>query len=211
MRVTPLEIRQKTFEKGFRGYEKEEVDAYLLTLSIEWEKVLEDMRDMKTKIDSQEKDLLKMREVENSLYKTLKTAETTGSTMVEQANKSAELILKEAQINADALLNDAKYNSKNILEEAEARTKNSEEEAKDHVRIAARELKEIENLKDNLLMELKNLANDTIERVNKVHLRGKKNHDASENRTNKSEGEQALPFPKSESKEINQASFFDTL
>jgi cell division initiation protein len=33
MRVTPLEIRQKTFEKNFRGYQTDEVNAFLLTLS----------------------------------------------------------------------------------------------------------------------------------------------------------------------------------
>jgi DivIVA domain-containing protein len=30
MRVTPLDIRQKTFEKNFRGYEKDEVNAFSL-------------------------------------------------------------------------------------------------------------------------------------------------------------------------------------
>lgn len=208
MRVTPLEIRQKTFEKGFRGYEKEEVDAYLLTLSVEWEKVLDDMRELKARVEAQEKDLVKMREVENSLYKTLKTAETTGSTMVEQANKSAELILKEAQINAEAVLNDAKYNAKNMLEEAEVRAKNAEEEAKDHVRIASRELKEIENQKDNLLMELKNIANDTLERVNKINSKNKK---TSDNQPIKNQEEQALPLPRTEAGEKAQVSFFDTL
>lgn len=207
MRVTPLEIRQKTFEKGFRGYEKEEVDAYLLTLSVEWEKVLDDIRELKSRTEAQEKDLIKMREVENSLYKTLKTAETTGSTMVEQANKSAELILREAQINADAILNDAKYNAKNIVEEAEVRSKNMEEDTKDHVRIATRELKEMENLKDNLLMELKNIANDTLEKVNKITIKINKTSDNQLIKHN----EQALPFPKSESGEKVQVSFFDTL
>ena len=72
MKVTPLEIRQKTFEKGFRGYEKEEVDAYLIALSSEWEKLLIEIRDQKIKIESLERDVQKMREVESTLYKTLK-------------------------------------------------------------------------------------------------------------------------------------------
>ena len=29
MKVTPIEIRQKDFNKVFRGYDKEEVDAFL--------------------------------------------------------------------------------------------------------------------------------------------------------------------------------------
>ena len=36
MNITPLEIRQKEFEKGFRGYDNDEVSAFLNSLSIEW-------------------------------------------------------------------------------------------------------------------------------------------------------------------------------
>ena len=42
MKITPLEIRQKTFEKVFRGYEKDEVNAYLQSLSMEWERMLDE-------------------------------------------------------------------------------------------------------------------------------------------------------------------------
>ena len=40
MKVTPIEIRQKDFNKVFRGYDKEEVDAFLKSLSQEWEKLM---------------------------------------------------------------------------------------------------------------------------------------------------------------------------
>ncbi len=175
MKVTPLEIRQKSFEKGFRGYEKEEVDAYLLTLSVEWEKMQEEHREQRIKIDSLEREVHKMREVESSLYKTLKTAEDTGTHVVEQANKSAELILREAQMNADALINDAKYKTKNMVEEAEVKVKNMVEEAKDSVKISKRDIQEVESIKENMLIELKGIANETIEKVNKIAGKSKKN------------------------------------
>ncbi|MFN0049619.1 MAG: DivIVA domain-containing protein [Cytophagales bacterium] len=175
MKVTPLEIRQKTFEKGFRGYEKEEVDAYLLTLSVEWEKMQEDQREQKHKIESLEREVQKMREVESSLYRTLKTAEDTGTHVIEQANKSAELILREAQMNADALLNDAKYNTKNLQEEAELKVKTMVEEAKDAVKISKRDIQEVESIKENMLIELRGIANETLEKVTKIAGKSKKN------------------------------------
>jgi cell division initiation protein len=174
MKVTPLEIRQKTFEKGFRGYEKDEVEAYLLSLSVEWDKMLEENREMKIKTDQLTKEVQKMREVESSLYKTLKTAEDTGSHLVDQASKTAELMLKEAQMNSDAIINDAKYNAKNIVEEAEVRAKNIAEEARDEVKIALREVKEVENMKENLLIEIKGVASEMIERVNKINAKTKR-------------------------------------
>ena len=42
MKITPLDIRQKTFEKAFRGLDKDEVNAFLLTLSQHWEKMMDE-------------------------------------------------------------------------------------------------------------------------------------------------------------------------
>jgi cell division initiation protein len=78
MRITPLEIRQKTFEKNFRGYEKDEVNAFLLTLSQEWERMQDENKELRIKLEATEREVQKLREVESSLYKTLKTAEDTG-------------------------------------------------------------------------------------------------------------------------------------
>ena len=75
MKITPLEIRQKTFEKAFRGVDKDEVQAFLLTLSQQWEKMIDENKDLKMKLEVATREVQKMREVESSLYKTLKTAE----------------------------------------------------------------------------------------------------------------------------------------
>ena len=44
MKITPLEIRQKTFEKNIRGFDKDEVNAFLISLSSEWEKLLDEIK-----------------------------------------------------------------------------------------------------------------------------------------------------------------------
>ena len=44
MKITPLEIRQKNFEKKLRGYDKDEVSAFLLSLSNEWERLVDVLR-----------------------------------------------------------------------------------------------------------------------------------------------------------------------
>src|SRR5689334_10007246 len=104
MKITPIEIRQKSFEKVFRGYDKEEVDAFLLSLSQEWERVIDENKEYRIKLEVAEREVKKLREVETSLYKTLKTAEDTSTHLVEQATKSAEMQMKEAQVKADSLL-----------------------------------------------------------------------------------------------------------
>ncbi|MFO0266274.1 MAG: DivIVA domain-containing protein, partial [Cyclobacteriaceae bacterium] len=83
MKVTPLEIRQKTFDRTLRGYDKDEVNAYLLSLSQEWERMQDECKEYKFKLDAAEREVTKLREVETSLFKTLKTAEDTGASVIE--------------------------------------------------------------------------------------------------------------------------------
>ena len=70
MKITPIEIRKKTFEKVFRGFDKDEVIAFLQILSTEWEKSVDEKKEVVIKLEAAEKEIAKLREVENSLYKT---------------------------------------------------------------------------------------------------------------------------------------------
>src|SRR5690606_6558278 len=108
MRITPLEIRQKTFERNLRGYEREEVHAFLLTLSQEWERIVDENKELRFKYESTEKEIQKLREVESSLYKALKTAEDTGANVIEQARKAASLHLQESQLKAEQMIYESK-------------------------------------------------------------------------------------------------------
>src|SRR5882672_2059895 len=123
MRITPLDIRQKTFEKNFRGYEKDEVNAFLLSLSQEWERIVDENKELRIKLEGTEREVLKLREVESSLYKTLKTAEDTGANVIGQARQAAELHMRESQFKAEAMLNEAKTKAKDVIEESDQRAK----------------------------------------------------------------------------------------
>lgn len=168
MKITPLEIRQKAFEKVLRGYDKDEVNAFLQTLSQEWERVLDDTKEMKIKMEATEREVSKLREVENSLFKTLKTAEDTGANVIGQANKTAELILRENQLKADALLNEAKSKAKNTLEEAEVLSKQMLEEMEERLKLLIQHYKTLELHRDNLLSDMKRMAGETIDRVERA-------------------------------------------
>jgi cell division initiation protein len=167
MKITPLEIRQKSFEKVFRGYDKDEVVAFLQILSAEWEKSIDEKKELTYKLEAAEKEIAKLREVETSLYKTLKTAEDTGANMIEQANKAASLQLKEAQIKAENSIREAKAKGNMIIEKSEKR-------AKDIIGSMLNEIKSLENnfnaalnLKENLIADLTNLSAATLERAQK--------------------------------------------
>lgn len=168
MKITPLEIRQKQFEKKLRGFDKDEVNAFLLTLSQEWEKVMDEKKELAIKFDASQKEVDKLREVESSLFKTLKTAEDTGANMIDQANKAAELHLKEAHINSEALMNDAKLKARAMIEKAELETREVIEEMEDELRKMEHHYKAIENQRESLVAELKSLSSDIADKLQRI-------------------------------------------
>lgn len=170
MKITPLEIRQKTFERTLRGYDKDEVNAFLVNLSQEWERMQDDVKELKQKFEHAEREVVKLREVENTLYRTLKTAEDTGANVVEQANKSAALILRESQLKSDAMLSEAKTKARNIIEEAEQTTRQLVEEMEEKLKGLADQYKTMELHRDNLLADLKRFASETMDRVERQKI-----------------------------------------
>ena len=167
MIITPLEIRQKVFEKAFRGYDKDEVTAFLNSLSLEWERVHELNKELKYKLESSEKEVLKLREVESSLFKTLKTAEETGASMVEQANKTAELHMRETEMKADALMSEAKSRARSIIEEAEAKAREIVGDMEERAKELMQEFKELHSNKASLVSDLRLLGQEIMEKVNR--------------------------------------------
>jgi cell division initiation protein len=168
MRVTPLDIRQKTFEKNFRGYQTEEVNAFLQTLSQEWERLMDENKELRIKLEATEREVTKLREVESSLYKTLKTAEDTGANVIEQARTAADLHLKESQLKAEALINEARSKAKDTIEESDERAKQIVEEMEDRLRTLVESYKKLESTREDLLADLKRMANETIDRVERA-------------------------------------------
>lgn len=173
MKITPLEIRQKSFEKAFRGLDKDEVQAYLTSLSQEWERILDENKELRIKLESAQKEVEKLREVENSLFKTLKTAEDTGANMIGQAEKTAQLHLKEAQMNADAIVHDAQNKARKTIEEADMQARDAMGEMEDQLKSLAQAYRTLESYRDDLVSGLKSMASDVLDKSERVATQAK--------------------------------------
>ncbi len=205
MKITPLEIRQKAFEKVLRGYDKDEVNAFLQTLSQEWERILDESKESRIKLEGTEREVSKLREVETSLFRTLKTAEDTGASVIDQAKKTAELILRENQLNADAMLSEAKTKSKNTIEEAEMISRQMLDEMEERLKTLGQHYKTLELHRDNLLSDLKRLAGETMDRVERAKASSRDFNPDQHLSLAKRESKKAL-FPNAEiEKEIKSA------
>lgn len=168
MKITPLDIRQKTFEKNLRGYDRDEVTAFLVTLSQEWERVMDELKEARIRLESSEKEVAKLREVETTLFKTLKTAEDTGASLIEQANKSAELHLRESQLQADAILLEAKTKAKDLIEEAESRSQEAVNQMESRLKELVQEYRNLQHHRDHLASDLTRFASELAERAERL-------------------------------------------
>ncbi|WP_373496337.1 DivIVA domain-containing protein [Aquiflexum sp.] len=178
MKITSKEISEKTFEKNFRGYDKDEVTAFLNILSGEWDKIMAEKADLEKRLESTEKEANKLKQVEESLFRTLKTAEDTGAAIIEEANIAAEDILSEAHQNAGSMLNEAQNQSKNLVESAEAKGREIMDSLKGEVNSLVSGFETLLKQRDMLIKNLKSLSEgieDTIsvseDSIKKVNIR----------------------------------------
>lgn len=165
MKITPLEIRQHEFEKTFRGYNIEEVDSFLANLSQEWERVLNESKMLRMQLEIAEKEANKLREIEMTLFKTLKTAEDTSTMITEQANQQADKHIQEAKLQGEKSLIDAQQKAAEIIRQAENRAKYIKEEVLGDVKVLERDFRAMDHYKTNLLVQMRSLSNATLEHV----------------------------------------------
>ncbi len=105
--ITPIEIRQHTFKKSFQGFNKDDVQNYLNTLSSEWERMVEDNKRIKIELDKTSSALDNLRQVESALHRTLLQAEETSKSTIENAKSTADLRIQEAEAKAKEMLKNA--------------------------------------------------------------------------------------------------------
>ncbi|QKZ12100.1 DivIVA domain-containing protein [Spirosoma sp. KUDC1026] len=167
MKITPIEIRQHTFEKGLRGYKPEDVDSFLISLSQEWERVTNDYKMLKMQLELAEKELGKLKEVEMTLFRTLKTAEDTSTQITEQANKAAEQYLGEARQKADDLLADARKRSVLMVQDAENQSRFLKDNILNDLKVIENDFKALEGYKESLTTQIRQMANNAIDSVDR--------------------------------------------
>ena len=180
MKITAIEIRQHTFERGMRGYKTEDVDAFLVSLSQEWERVTSDYKMLKMQLEMSEKELGKLREVEMTLFRTLKMAEDTSTQITDQATKSGEQYLSEVKQKADDLLADARKRSALMVTDAENQASYLKDTILNDLKAMEHDFNALEHYKENLAVQIRALASsatDSVDRFEKKfakqNLKGK--------------------------------------
>ena len=107
MRITPLDIQQKQFPMKFRGFDVEEVYAFLEVIREEMEDLLRENATLKENAQRLENQIKEYKDMETTLRETLLTAQQMVEDYKTNARKEAELVVREAELRADAVLKEA--------------------------------------------------------------------------------------------------------
>ncbi len=127
MKLTPLDIRHKEFKRGMRGYVDEEVDEFLDQIADEFERLFKENIDCGERIENLEEQVARFRRIEETLQKTLVSAQQSAEELKQNATKESQLILRDAELKARQMVNES-YGDKQRIEGSLTQLRGVEEE-----------------------------------------------------------------------------------
>lgn len=125
MPLTPLDIHNKEFSKGFRGYDEDEVNEFLDQVIKDYELIIREKKELEDKLHSLDERLGHFTTIEETLHKSIVVAQEAAEEVRGNAQKEAKLIIREAEKNADRIVNEALSKARKIALEIEELKKQS--------------------------------------------------------------------------------------
>jgi cell division initiation protein len=126
MPFTPIDIQNKEFRKGVRGYNTEEVNRFLESVSKEFEEVFSENFELREKVQRTEAELKQYKQLESTLQQTMVFAQQTAEDVKQVARQEAELLVKEAEQEKEKRLAEAQKKWEQVNEEIEELQKRRE-------------------------------------------------------------------------------------
>ena len=115
--IMPIDIDKKDFTRDKKGYNSREVDEFLDLIIVDYEKVLNDNRNMAHKIKFLEKQLEESQKSDTAMLDTLETAKRLMADISASAERRAELMMRDAELEAESMLLEAKTTVKKLNDE----------------------------------------------------------------------------------------------
>ncbi|WP_409341227.1 DivIVA domain-containing protein [Paenibacillus sp. MBLB4367] len=119
MPLTPLDIHNKEFKRGFRGYDEDEVNEFLDLVIKDYEALIRENKEQQNQLTTLQERLDHFSNIEETLSKTIIVAQEAADEVKSNSKKEAQLIIREAEKNADRIINEALVKSGKISLEIE--------------------------------------------------------------------------------------------
>ncbi len=117
MRVTPLDIRNHLFGKQLRGYDREEVDAFLTMVAEDFESLLREAEGLRKAVAKLEGRVEEFTSNESILQETLTTAHRLSEDLKQTAIREAEATVGQAEIRGEKILDAAHRRAAKLAED----------------------------------------------------------------------------------------------
>ncbi len=109
MRITPLDVKQQQFTiRMFRGFDVQEVDAFLDDIADDYEAALKENVVLKEQVAALEERTRSFSGLEKTLQDSIVTAQRMSEDIKANARKEAQLLVEEAQLRAEKLLEETR-------------------------------------------------------------------------------------------------------
>ncbi|MDP4162725.1 MAG: DivIVA domain-containing protein [Bacillota bacterium] len=125
MPLTPLDIHNKEFNKGFRGYDEDEVNEFLDQVIKDYELIIREKKELEERLKDMNDRLGHFTTIEDTLNKSILIAQEAAEDVKRNAQKEAKLIVKEAEKNSDRIVNESLSKARKIALEIEDLKKQS--------------------------------------------------------------------------------------
>jgi cell division initiation protein len=119
MRISPQDIRQQQFTvKMFRGFDPQEVDAFLEDVADDYENLLKECQLMREQLAAQEERQRGVGELEKALQDTLVTTQRLSDDVKAAARREADELRTSAKHEADLIVREAELRGEKAIEAA---------------------------------------------------------------------------------------------
>lgn len=148
--ITPMDIHNKTFSKGLRGYSEEEVNDFLRQIVTDYEQIYREHREMEEEMDQMKLKLSNYERISDTMTATLQLAKDTAENVKKNAKRNADILISNAKMEGERQVKDAEDYRRRLAEtmiHTEGNMKNYVSKIRKDLELALASIDALENLK----------------------------------------------------------------
>ncbi|MFQ7102877.1 MAG: DivIVA domain-containing protein [Anaerovoracaceae bacterium] len=152
--IRPVDIQEKEFGRGVRGYREDEVNQFLDEITVDLERLLNELRETKEENSRLVEELERYRSSEGTVVETLEAAKSLMADISASAEKRADILLKNAELDAQLMQKNAKDAADRIAEESQAMKNRFVDFRNRYKKLLESELQRFESISGEMFPEL---------------------------------------------------------
>ena len=102
--LTALDIQNKEFTRGMRGYKEEEVDEFLDQIIVDFQTLVARNEELTQQLEEAQTKFKEVKSTEGSVISTLESAKALMNEISESAERRAQVLIKNAEMDAELKL-----------------------------------------------------------------------------------------------------------